>query len=79
MLFRSAILAKGKLVADTTEALIAKLMTDETMTVTLFYGEDIREEEANALAEKLTEKYPDCEVSCAYGGQPVYYYLVSLE
>ncbi len=74
-----AILAKGKLVADTTEALIAKLMTDETMTVTLFYGEDIREEEANALAEKLTEKYPDCEVSCAYGGQPVYYYLVSLE
>ncbi len=74
-----AILAKGKLVADTTEALIAKLMTDETMTVTLFYGEDIREEEANALTEKLAEKYPDCEVSCAYGGQPVYYYLVSLE
>lgn len=74
-----AILAKGKLVSDTTEALIAKLMTEETMTVTLFYGEDIREEEANALAEKLAAKYPDCEITTAYGGQPVYYYLVSLE
>lgn len=74
-----AILAKGKLVSDTTEDLIAKLMTEETMTVTLFYGEDIREEEATALAEKLAAKYPDCEITTAYGGQPVYYYLVSLE
>ena len=74
-----AILAKGKLVADTTTDLIAKLMTDEIMTVTLFYGEDIREEEANALAEKLTKIYPDCEISVVYGGQPVHYYLVSLE
>lgn len=74
-----AILAKGKLVADTTADLIAKLMTDEIMTVTLFYGEDIREQDANALAERLTKQYPDCEISVAYGGQPVYYYLVSLE
>lgn len=74
-----AILAKGKLVSETTEALIEKLMTDEIMNVTLFYGEDIREEEANVLAEKLAEKYPDCEITAAYGGQPVYYYLVSLE
>lgn len=74
-----AILAKGKLVADTTEALIEKLITDETMTITLFYGEDIRENEAAALADKLAKKYPDCEITTAYGGQPVYYYLVSLE
>ena len=74
-----AILAKGKLVGETTEALIAKMITDETMTVTLFYGEDIREDEAMALAEKLTEKYPNCEVTAIPGGQPVYYYLVSVE
>ena len=74
-----AILAKGKLVSSTTEELIAKLMTEETMNVTLFYGEDIREQEATELAEKLAAKYPDCEVTAAYGGQPVYYYLVSLE
>lgn len=74
-----AILAKGKKVDETTEALVDKMMSDEIMNVTLFYGEDIREDEANALAEKLAAKYPDCEVTAAYGGQPVYYYLVSLE
>ena len=74
-----AILAKGKLVSETTEKLVEKLISEDTMNITLFYGEDIREEEAVALCEKLAQKYPDCEVTSAYGGQPVYYYLVSLE
>ena len=74
-----AILAKGKLVAETTEKLIASMMSDDIMNITLFYGEDIREDEANALADKLAKIYPDCEVTTANGGQPVYYYLVSLE
>ncbi len=74
-----AILAKGKLVSDTTERLIEKMISDDVMNITLFYGEDIREDDANALAEKLSSIYPDCEVTAAYGGQPVYYYLVSLE
>ena len=74
-----AILAKGKLVSETTEKLVASMMSDEVMNITLFYGQDIREDEANALAEKLAGIYPDCEVTTANGGQPVYYYLVSLE
>ncbi|MBQ8444511.1 MAG: DAK2 domain-containing protein [Clostridia bacterium] len=74
-----AILAKGKLVSETTETLIARMVTDETMTMTLFYGEDIREDEALALADKLTARYPNCEVTAVSGGQPVYYYLVSVE
>lgn len=74
-----AILAKGKLVSETTEKLVASMISDEVMNITLFYGEDIREDEANALAEKLAKVYPDCEVTTANGGQPVYYYLVSLE
>ena len=74
-----AILAKGKLVSQTTEELVSKLMTDDIMNVTLFYGEDIREQEANELAQKLAQKYPECEITSAYGGQPVYYYLISLE
>lgn len=74
-----AILAKGKLVGETTQALVDKMMSDEIMNITLFYGEDIREEDANALSEKLASVYPNCEVSAIFGGQPVYYYLVSLE
>lgn len=74
-----AILAKGNLVSETTEKLIETMFDDSVMNITLFYGEDIREDEANALQETLAKKYPDCEVTVANGGQPVYYYLVSLE
>ena len=74
-----AILAKGNLVSETTEKLIETMFDDSVMNITLFYGEDIREDEANSLQEKLATKYPDCEVTVAKGGQPVYYYLVSLE
>ena len=74
-----AILSKGNLVGETTEKLIEQMIDDSVMNITLFFGEDIREDEANALQEKLAEKYPDCEVTVANGGQPVYYYLVSLE
>ncbi len=74
-----AILAKGKLASETTEKLIESMMSEEIMNITLFYGEDIREDEANKLVELLSSKYPECEVSAIRGGQPVYYYLVSLE
>ncbi len=74
-----AILAKGNLVSETTEKLIDAMFDDSVMNITLFYGEDIREDEANALQETIAKKYPDCEVTVANGGQPVYYYLVSLE
>ena len=74
-----AIIAKGTLVNPTTEDLISKMINDSICNITLFYGEDVKEEEAVALKETLSEKYPDCEVSVIYGGQPVYYYIISLE
>ncbi len=74
-----AILAKGKLVSETTESLIANMMSDDVMNITLFYGEDIREDEANKLVESISKIYPEVEVSAVSGGQPVYYYIVSLE
>lgn len=73
------ILSKGILVAPTCENLIEKMMTDNVVNITLFFGEDVREEEANNFGDKLAKKYPDCEVTVLYGGQPVYYYIVSLE
>ena len=75
----NAILAKGNLVNDTTINLIEKLMTDDIVNVTLFYGKEVSEDDANTLVEKLQEKYPNCDVTLIEGGQPVYYYLISLE
>lgn len=75
----NAILAKGQTVAPTVEALVEKLVTNDSVNISLFYGEDIKEDEANKLQQILQDKYPSCEVSVVYGGQPVYYYLISVE
>lgn len=74
-----AILAKGSDVQKTTEALVEKLLTDDSVNITLFYGEDINEDDAEKLRASLEEKYPECEVTAIYGGQPVYYYIISVE
>lgn len=73
------ILSKGILVSTTCENLIEKMINPNIVNITLYYGEDVREEEANSLCEKLAQKYPNCEINVLYGGQPVYYYLVALE
>ena len=74
-----SIIAKGSLVKDTTLQLIEKLITPEIVNMTLFYGKEIPEEEANELVAELEAKYPNCDVTLLYGGQPVYYYIISLE
>ena len=74
-----SIIAKGSLVKDTTLQLIDKLITPEIVNMTLFYGKEIPEEEANELVAELEAKYPNCDVTLLYGGQPVYYYIISLE
>ncbi len=74
-----SILSKGKDVQKTTEDLIEKLVDDQSVNITLFYGEDISEESAEKLREKIEKLYPYCEVTSIFGGQPVYYYIVSVE
>jgi len=73
------IVAKGTNVSKVTENTIEKLINDDISTVTLFYGSDVDPVDAGALNDLLVEKYPDLEVSCQPGGQPLYYYLISLE
>ena len=73
------ILSKGNLVNPTTEDLIAKMIDESVVSITLFYGEDVKQEEAEALRETLSQKYPDCEITIIDGGQPVYYYIISME
>ena len=73
------ILAKGDNVDDTTIDLVARLKDSSHEIITLYYGQEITEEQAEALAGKLAEKFPDCDVDFHFGGQPIYYYIVSLE
>ena len=74
-----AILSKGSQVSPTVEDLVSKLVDENTVNISLFYGKEIKEDDANKLQQKLQAIYPQCEVSVLAGGQPVYYYLISVE
>ena len=73
------VLAKGKDLAKVTGDLIEKLRYNAHSLVNLYYGSDVTEEEATALQTTIAERYPELDVELFYGGQPIYYYIVSLE
>ena len=74
-----SVLTAGKNVSDTTVSLLEKLIGAETSNITLFYGEGVTEEDARNLQTRVEEKFENIDVSVVYGGQPVYYYLISVE
>ena len=59
--------------------MLEALVDDNTGIISLYFGADIGENDANALAKKISEVYKDLDVELQYGGQPVYYYLLSVE
>ncbi|MBD5131415.1 MAG: DAK2 domain-containing protein [Clostridiales bacterium] len=73
------IVAKGDSVSRVTEQLIDKMMDDDVSCISLYFGNDVKEDDANAIAADLTKKYRMCDVDVHYGGQPLYYFIVSLE
>ena len=73
------IVTKGDNVSQVTEDTIEKLMNDDVSTISLFYGNDVNPKDAGALIDRLKDKYPDLEIDVHEGGQPLYYYLISLE
>lgn len=74
-----SIMAKGSFVNDTTLELVSKLTNEDTVTITLFYGAEVKETQAEELKEKLEEAYPSCDITIINGKQPVYYYIISIE
>ena len=74
-----AIIAKGDLVNDTSMQLVDKIIDPNIVNLTIFYGNEVNENDANAFANALEEKYPECDITLLYGGQPVYYYIISME
>lgn len=73
------ILTKATTVSEATIKLVDKMKDDTHALINLYYGKDVSEDDALALQAKLKEKYFDCDVEIYYGGQDVYYYIVSLE
>ena len=73
------ILAKSHSVEETVLKLIGKMKEEFHQMITLYYGEDVKESEAEDLCSAIAEKYPDCDVDFHNGGQSVYYYILSLE
>ena len=74
-----SILAVGEDIAEITKKTIDLMANEESELISIYYGEDITEEDANALGAELQKKYPNCEVEVYAGGQPIYYYVVSVE
>ncbi|MDE7436300.1 MAG: DAK2 domain-containing protein [Lachnospiraceae bacterium] len=73
------ILAVGEDMTATTREMIDQMIDEESAIICIYYGEEITEEDANALGASLEEAYPDVEVEIHFGGQPIYYYVISVE
>ena len=72
-------LAVGEKIADTTVEMIKEMQDEDSEIVSIYYGEGITKDDADALVEKISDELPDLEVEVYEGGQPVYYYIVSVE
>ena len=75
----SGIISVGKDRDETLKEMLSKLVDEDSALISLYYGDEITEEEAEKVGAELGELYPDLDVEVNYGGQPVYYYVISVE
>ena len=75
----SGILAVGTDIAATTKEMLAELVDEDSELISVYYGEDVSEEAAMQLTEELEELYPNVDIDTHLGGQPIYYYVISVE
>ena len=73
------ILSVSQSVEETTKDMLARLVDEDSELISLYYGQDIREEDAEKFAQTVEELYPDVDVDVHMGGQPIYYYVLSVE
>ncbi|MBE5939913.1 MAG: DAK2 domain-containing protein [Lachnospiraceae bacterium] len=73
------IMAVGQDISATTVELIKTLVDDDSALISIYYGADVSEDDANALAEVLENELTGLDIEVNYGGQPIYYYVVSVE
>jgi DAK2 domain fusion protein YloV len=75
----AGILSVGQSVEATAKEMLAKMTDEDSEMISLYYGEDIREEDAERFGQEIAELYPDVDVDVHSGGQPIYYYVISVE
>ncbi|MCH5262599.1 MAG: DAK2 domain-containing protein [Lachnospiraceae bacterium] len=75
----SGILSVGTAISDVAMAMIDEMMSDEAELISIYYGSEITDEDAENLRSQVEEKYSSCDIELQYGGQPIYYYIVSVE
>ena len=75
----SSILAVSGGIDETVREMLKKMVEEDSELITLYYGSEISEDEVNKLKESLEEEWPELSVETQYGGQPVYYYILSVE
>ncbi len=73
------ILSVGRDVTEVAFHMIEEMMDDELELISIYYGEDITEDAAEELKAQVGKAYPSCDIELQYGGQPVYYYIISAE
>ena len=73
------ILGVGSVISDVTFDMLEKMMSEDKELVSLYYGDEVDEKDAEELRNRISSKYPACDVELQYGGQPIYYYIVSAE
>ena len=75
----SSILSVGRDMESVTKEMVAQMVDEDSAIISIYYGEEIEDGAAEQLGKELGEQYPDCEIEVHYGGQPIYYYVVSVE
>ena len=75
----SGILSVGTAISEVTMKMIDEMMSDEMELISIYYGSEITEEDAENLRARVEEKYSSCDIELQYGGQPIYYYIISVE
>nr|WP_264466683.1 DAK2 domain-containing protein [Bariatricus massiliensis] len=75
----AGILSVGTSIEDTAKDMLAQLVEEESELISLYYGEDVSEEEAEKFVAEIEENYPDMDVDAHKGGQPIYYYILAVE
>ena len=73
------ILSVGKELEATTMDMVSQMIDEDSAIVSVYYGEEMNEDAANEIAAKIEAEFPDVEVEVHYGGQPIYYYVISVE